>query len=64
MPGRHRSVTSFSKGRRCFRVPRHSVTDGVSLGADFQDFEGAAGVIMCNAWHDTFLTERFQVVVL
>ena len=38
--------------------PRHIVTDDTSLGAHFQDFKVAAGVIPGNAWHNTVLTER------
>ena len=36
------------------------MTDDTSLGAYFQDFEVAAGVIPGNAWYKTVSTERFQ----
>ena len=38
--------------------PRHIVTDDTSLGAHFQDFEVAAGVIPGNTWYNSVLTER------
>ena len=35
-------------------MPRHIVTDDVSMDADFQDFKGNAMVIVRNAWHTRF----------
>ena len=58
LPGRRSLIPSFSRRRRCLRVPRHVMTHGISMGADFQDFKGAARMILGNAWHNTFLTER------
>ena len=44
--------------------PGATAYESVSLGADFQEFEGDAKVILGNAWHDTFLTERYHLVLL
>ena len=44
--------------------PGATAYESVSLGADFQEFEGAARVILGNAWHNTFLIERYHLVLL